>query len=375
MVVLVLSKGPIFSQENDISGIELSFDQDRFVDFLHDDPELDDNYAISLRFGFYGALADHIYLGLPFIRQKIDGFLIDGFLESMGFREEVASHNFVFTVNGFSPLHISDEVMGFQDALAAGYNLQDDRPFSSFTGFRSTRRLTGYKMFVHSAKRQDIAMTSSFTFGFASFGLAQSVENLFGGNRPEANLWDRDENKPYPTGQVYPKAFPVFMYSISSEMVVWRPIKKVVLQVRPELNLGYYTNVGFGFDFGKVLNVERLIDNLSYTDTNNPGTIAVSDEYLALSLVGGAMARAVLYNGHLNGLYGSADHFIDFGDTKKFVFEAYVGAKVQIFQRIELNFSINGRTAEFSGEAGKENWWGTIGVKYLLAPPGEGCYD
>jgi hypothetical protein len=376
IVFLCFSGLTLIAQENDLSGIEISIDQDFLVDFLHDDPKEDDNYAVSLRIGIYGAYANHVYLGLPFVRQKIDGFLLDGFLEDSGFREESVSHNFVFTVNGFSPLHISDETTRFQEAIDAGYRLIDDRPFSSFTGFRSTRRVQGYKLYVHSAKRQDLAFTTSFTFGFASFGLAQSIENLLGANRPDGNLWDRDKAKTYPTGQVIPKALPLFMYSISAEAVLWRPMKKVLLQIRPELNLGYYTNIGLGFDFGKVLNVERLIDNLSYTDTHNPGTIAVSDEYLALSFVGGATARAVIYNAHLNGLFSSsAGHYIIFGDTKKFLFEAYIGAKVQLFQKFEFSLSVNGRSAEFSGPAGKQTWWGTLGFKYLLAPPGEGCYD
>ncbi len=374
--LILLSIKNLKAQEYDLSGFEISIDQDYFADFLRDSTEIDDNHTIALRLGFYGDLANHVYLGLPYVRQLADGFLVDNLLYNSGFREERVSHNFVFTINGFTPGHISDETPEFQTALNEGYNFREDRPFASFTGFRSTRRLEGNKLFVHSAKQLDMSINTSITFGFASFGLSQAIENLFGANRPDANLWDEDESKPYPTGQVNFAPMPLFMYSVSVDAVVWRPLKKVILQVRPEVNLGYYTNIGIGVDFGKVMNVERTIDNLSYTDTNNPGVLVVNNENLSFSLVGGAAVRAVLYNANLSGWFGwRDDHYISVADTKKFIYEAYAGLKLQMFKKIELNFSINTRSSEFSGTAQKKNLWGTFGMKYLLAEEGEGCYD
>ncbi len=282
---------PLWAQEAEISGFELSIDQDYFADFLRDKPYTDRNYTIGLRIGMYGELADHPYLGLPWVRNKVDEFLVDKLLYGMGFRQDKVSHNFAFTINGFSPLHISNQTSDFNLALADGYNLSEDRPFSSFTGFRSTRRIEGNKLFVHSAKQLDLAINTSFTFGFASLGFAEGLENLFGDNRPDGNLWEKNDTLPYPSGQVLPAPLPLFMYSLSVEAVVWRPMRQVVLQLRPELNLGYYTNFGIGLDFGKVLNVERHVDNLSYTDTNNPGILVVSNQYLAFSIVAGGTAR------------------------------------------------------------------------------------
>ncbi|NNK90205.1 MAG: hypothetical protein HKO89_06310, partial [Saprospiraceae bacterium] len=177
-----------YSQEYDLSGFELSLDQDHFADLLNEDPLTDRNYTISMRLGFYGALANHTYLGLPWVRQKIDQYTIDNLLYELGFREERESHNFVFTVNGFSPIHISHLTEDFTEAQANGYDFANDRPFSSFTGFRSTRRLEGNKLFVHSAKRLDLAINSSFTFGFSSLGLAKDIENLLGASRPDGVL-------------------------------------------------------------------------------------------------------------------------------------------------------------------------------------------
>lgn len=366
----------LYSQENDLAGFEISIDQDNFADIVRDTIEADRNYAISLRLGFYGALANHDYLGLPWVRKTVDEFLLDKILYNSGFQEESRSHNFVFTINGFSPSHISSEAPEFQEALDQGYLLSGDHPFSSFTGFRSTRRIQGIKRIVHSAKAIDLAVNSSFTFGFASFGMVKSIENLFGGNRPDGNLWSRDPNNPDPTGQAMPSPFPMFMYSLSAEAVVWQPIKKVLVQVRPELNLGYYTNIGIGLDIGKVLNVERHVDNLSYTDTNNPGTLSVNDGALGFSLVAGGTVRAVLYNGHVNGIFGlNKGHYFSFGETKKIVAEAYAGFKLQFVSKVEFNFSINYRTSEFTGLISRNPIWGTIGLKYLLDAPGEGCYD
>lgn len=373
--IWILAVLPTQAQENNLSGIELSIDQDNIADFRRDKPYADNNNTISLRLGFYGAAANHTYLGLPWVRQKIDGFLVDKILDKRRFIEDRKSHNFVFVANGFSPSFISDETEAFAESTALGYNLAEDKPFSSFTGFRSTRRLEGSKRLVHSAYVIDMGINTSFTFGFASFGLAQSLDNLLG-RRADANLWDRDTAKPYPTGQVIPKMLPMFMYSISAEAVVLKPLRKIVLQVRPELNLGYYTNIGLGIDFGKVMNVEKLVDNLSYTDTNNPSLLKVNNDNLSFSIVAGGTVRAVLYNAHLNGLYGrSAGHYIPFSDTRKLVLEGYAGVKVQLLKKIEIAFSINQRTSEFRNGVSRNPLWGTLGLKYLIADEGEGCYD
>lgn len=373
---LSLSVIPLAAQEYDITGFEFSLDQDNLADFVRDSTEVSDNYTIALRLGIYGELANHPTLLLPAAREFIDWILLDNFLYNQNFREERRSHNFVFTINGFSPSHISDEIPEFQNALAEGYSLDTDRPFSSFTGFRSTRRLEGNKIFVHSARQLDFAINSSLTFGFAGMGLARGLDNLFGARRPDGNLWKEDDTKDYPTGQVNFFPMPLFMYSLSSEMVMWRPLKKVVLQLRPEVNLGYMTNIGLGIDFGKLMNVERTLDNLSYTDTHNPGILVVNNEHLSLAFSIGGTARAVLYNAHLSGWFGwRDDYFINVADTKKILLEAYAGFKLQLLKTIEINFSVNTRNAEFNGMAASNKLWGTFGVKYLIAEEGEGCYD
>jgi len=55
--------------------------------------------------------------------------------------------------------------------------------------------------------------------------------------------------------------------------------------------------------------------------------------------------------------------------------EAYAGSKMQFFKKVELNFSVNTRSAEFTGAQSRSNLWGTLGLRYLLAEEGEGCYD
>jgi hypothetical protein len=375
LIVAALQK-PVEAQEYDLTGFELSIDQDYFADFLRDSTTLSDNYTVALRLGFYGALANHPYLALPFVREKIDGFLLDKILYNIGFRQERKSHNFVFTVVGFSPQHISDQIPDFAEDTLAGYSHFQDRPFSSFTGFRSTRRIEGNKLFVHSARRLDMAINSSFTFGFASLGLVKSVENLFGAHRPDGNLWEQDGSKEYAVGQVNRSLMPVFMYQLAAEAVIWRPAKKLALQVRPELSLGYYTHLGLGFDIGKVMNVEKMVDNLSYTDTHNPGVLLVNNEHLSLAISAGAIARLVLYNAHLSGWFGwGDDHYISFSDTKRVIYEAYAGIKLQAFKKVEINFSVNTRTAEFNLLQAQRTSWGTFGLKILLAEEGEGCYD
>ena len=82
-----------------------------------------------------------------------------------------------------------------------------------------------------------------------------------------------------------------------------------------------------------------------------------------------------MYNAHLNALFNDRTHHIAFGDTRKIVLEGYIGAKVQILKKIEFSMSINQRTSQFSLEERDARFWGTLGLKYLLAPEGEGCYD
>jgi len=386
LLILLLSIGSTFKlhsqRQSDFAGIEISVDQDYFADWIREnvededqEPYFDKNYTVALRLGFYGEYANSYYLGLPWVRERID-YLIDNILYRSDFRQKTESHSFLFLANGFSPTHISDEVDGFEEAVANGYSLATDRPFSSFTGFRSSRRLEGTKRFVHSARLFDMGVNTSFSFGIGGTGLAKGIDNLFGFKRPDGNLWKRDENKPYPTGEVIKNILPLVQYSVSSEIAIWTPIRKIVFQVRPELNLGHYTDIAFGIDFGKVMSVEGVIDHLAYTDVNNPSNASVNDEDFGFSLVGGVTGRAVLYNYHLNGVYGkSKGNFYTFGNTRKFIWEAYVGVKLQILQKVDLIYTINTRSPEFKSAFQQRNTWGTLTLKVLLGPAGVGCYD
>ena len=372
----------LFGQrEPDLSGIEIQIDQDYLADYLRknednvENPHYGENYTTALRIGIYGEYANSYYLGLPWVREKAD-IPLDNFLYKGDFREKQQSHNFVFTMNGFSPSHISADTDAYNGAVFDGYSLNQDRPFSTYLGFRSSRRLVGTKRFVHSARLFDMGFNTSFAFGLGGTGVGRGIDKILGINRPDGVLWKRDESASYPTGEVIKNVLPVFLYSVSSEVALWSPIRKVVFQIRPELNLGYYTDVAFGIDFGKVMNVEPVIDNLSYTDTNNPSLAIVNDDSMGFSLVGGATARAVLYNYHLNGLYGkSKGHYYSFANTRKLVFESYVGVKVQIMQTIDITYSVNWRSSEIKSDWKKNVLWGTIGIKYLMGPAGVGCYD
>lgn len=366
----------------DFAGIEISMDQDYFADWIRPNveevsrmPYFDKNYTAALRLGIFGEYANSYYLGLPWVRERLD-YLIDRRLYRRGFNEQVESHSFVFVSNGFSPTHISDEIDGFDEAVANGYNLAHDRPFSSFTGFRSSRRLEGSKRIIHSAKVYHMGINSSFSVGLGGTGLTRGIDNLLGFRRPNGNLWRRDEDKPYPTGQVIKNILPLVQYSLSSELALWTPFRRVVFQIRPELNLGHYTDLAFGIDFGKVMNVEGVIDHLAYTDVNNPSNASINDEDIGFSFVGGITGRAVLYNYHLNGVYGlSQGNYYGFRDTRNFIYEGYIGMKLQLFQKVDIIYSVNTRSPEFKSAFQQRNTWGTLTLKVLLGPAGVGCYD
>ena len=80
------------AQEKEISGIELSFDQDNFTDYLRSGDNTDNNYTVAMRLAFYGAYANHDYLGAPWIRKRVDGVLLDNLLFNQGFNEDEESY-------------------------------------------------------------------------------------------------------------------------------------------------------------------------------------------------------------------------------------------------------------------------------------------
>jgi hypothetical protein len=371
-----LCTASLYAQERDIAGFELVLDQDHYADFLLPSvlPQ-GRNYTIGGRVTVFGYKTDNDKLGLPYVRKQIEGFVVKPILKDLQFRLEQLRHDISFIANGFTPTHISDETSVYNvDRRDTGYELAADRPFSSFTGFRSTRRYEGSRITATTGRKIDYALNSSFTFGVAGLGLTELVQKFFHGidnfgtSRPVPTLWETDETKDIPTGQALPAGFPLFMYSLSVESVVFRYKKILQLQLRPDVNIGYYTNVGFGFDIGKVMKGEKFIDNLGYTDTNNFSILSVADDYFAYSLVAGGSARIVLYNAHINGLYGLGDrHFIPFNNTRKIVLEGYVGAKMQFIKYLELTASLSTRTPEIKSTNEQRNhYWATLSLKVLL---------
>jgi len=362
------------SQERDFSGAEIALDQDHYADFLRSGVNTFRNYSIGFRVTLFGYEMDNDKLGLPYVRRQVDEFLVKPYLRSISFRPDKEYHDFSFIANGFMPLHINDEEELYDIWVNMGYSLATDRPFSSFTGFRSTKRFEGNKIFAKSARKMDFAVISTFSFGVAGLGIASALQDFFHGNsyfgteRPVPNLWQKDDTKPHPTGQVLGPGFPLFMYTVSAEAVVWKPIKTFQFQLRPDFNLGYYTNFGLGFDVGKVMKGEKFIDNLGYTDTNNASILSVGSGYFAYSLVAGGTARFVLYNAHINGLYGlSRGHYIPFADTQHLVLEGYIGAKVQIMNYVELMASVTTRTPEIKSTNEQQlHHWATMSMKVLL---------
>ena len=375
LFVTLLFASLVQSQERDISGFELALDQDHYADFLSPNvTKQSRNYTIGGRITVFGYNTNNDKLGLPFVRKKIENFVVVPILKDLKFRQEQLRHDISFIANGFTPRHISDDTAVFRTETAEGYSIAADRPFSSFTGFRSTRRYEGNKLVATTGRKIDYALNSSFTFGLAGLGLTELVQTFFhsvdnfGTFRPVPNLWETDSSRPIPTGQALPAGFPLFMYSLSVESVVLKYKKIFQVQLRPDVNIGYYTNVGFGFDLGKVMKGEKFIDNLGYTDTNNFSILSVADGYFAFSLVAGGSARVVLYNAHINGLFGLGDrHFIPFDDTRRIVLEGYVGGKVQFIRYVELMASLSTRTPEIQSTNEQRNhFWATLSLKVLF---------
>ena len=365
------------AQERDIAGFEITLDQDHLADFLLESTNLEllsRNYTIGMRISVFGYDTDNDILGLPYVRKKIESFAVDPILDDLGLNVEQLRHDLAFITNGFTPQHISDENVAFQLATDAGYDLSADRPFSSFFGFRSSRRYEGTKIGATTGRKTDYALNSSFTFGIAGVGVPELMQRFFNGvdnfgaTRPVPTLWDRDTSKSIPTGQALPFGFPLPMYSLSVESVIWKPIKTFQLQLRPDVNVGYYTNLGLGFDLGKVMIGERFIDNLGYTDTNNFSVLTIAKGHFAYSLVAGGSARLVLYNAHINGLFGLGDrHYIPFADTRKIVLEGYAGGKVQIYNYVEFTASISTRTPEIKSTNDQQlHYWATMTMKVIL---------
>ena len=375
VVFIFIAVSAIAQDEQPVTGFMVSQDMDHYADFARTGLMANRNYNYALGITLFGEEMNSSYLGLPYVRAAIDNFIITPFLEETGFRLDKKKHAFSFLVTGYTASFISDITDSYLFERTQGYTFANDRPFSSFTGFRSSRRLEGNKLYSKSARQVYIAVNSSFSFGIAGSGLVDKIQRFyysrdaFGTSRPEPTLWKRDQSKDYPTGEVMPAGIPLPLYSLSSDIVLARFLRLFQFQFRPEINLGYYTNLGIGFDFGKRMQGDKFLDVIGYTDASRVPVMSVAKKNVALTFLVGGTARLVLYNAHLSGVQDWSDrNFLAFGDIRKVVMEGYLGGKLQLLRRLEFMAAVNVRTAEFNNPQHPYHFWATATMKVILNP-------
>jgi len=372
-VFLISSLFLLSQEEQYFSGLSGSIDLDHLADFMIDGPYGDKNYQFAMRGTIHGNVGGLDVLFVPKIRQWIDNRMIFPFLDELLYRPDISRHQISLILEGFTPAYISDETELYPFAVSEGYSLTDDRPFSSFFGLKFSKDYHGHRIQAKSARKMDIKINTSLAIGFAGTGLINELQaalhrsDSFGASRPEPNLWKRDSSKDIPTGEVLPSGFPLVMYSVEAQANLFRPVSFLQVDGLGRVDAGYQTGLAAGLEIGKTKKGMRTLSSERYSNTVSPVPFLRSKELVAFNFVAGAQAEFVLYNSHLNGLFSILDrHHIGFHETKRFVFEGYASANVQLLRSVEVHVGLNARTAEFKNASRDIYYWMTLGAKLLM---------
>lgn len=360
-------------EEQYFSGISGSLDLDHLADYTIEGPFGDKNYQFAMQGTIHGRVADEDLLFVPRLRDLIDRWAVFPYLDKLLYRPDASQHQLSLILEGFTPAFVSDETPLYPFAVADGYRLADDRPFSSFFGLKFSKDYHGHRIQAKSARRMDVKISTSLSIGVAGSGLVNAFQKVlhendaFGTSRPVPNLWKRDETKDISSGEVLPSGFPLLMYSVSAQAVLFKPVSFLQVDGLGRVDLGYQTGLAMGLEIGKTKKGVKTLSSERYSNTVTPALLHRSKEYFAFNFVVGGQARFILYDAHLNGLYNISDrHHISFYDTKKFVFEAYASANVQVLRSVEVYVGINGRTAGFKNARRNQFYWMSIGAKLLM---------
>lgn len=371
---LLLALNYAYTQEEQIfSGLSGSMDLDHLADFAVEGPFGDKNYQLSMRGTLHGRFAGESYMLVPQLRDWLDRQIIFPYLDKLLYRPDASQHSLSIILEGFTPAFVSDETELLPFAVADGYSLSTDRPFSSFIGVKFSKVYIGNRIQAKSARRMDLKVNTSLSLGFAGTGIIDKIQRgihgneSFGTSRPIPNLWERDSSKEIPTGEVLPSGFPLPMYSVHAQAVIFKPVSFLQVDAVGRVDLGYQTGMAMGVELGKAKKGARTLSTDRYSNAVSPIPFHRSKQYLAFNFTVGAQARAVLYNAHLNGLYSLLDrHFISFHDMRKFVFEGYASANVQLLRSVEVSLAFNARTAEIKNSRRNQFYWISLGSKILM---------
>lgn len=360
-------------EEQNFSGISGSIDMDHLADFAVEGPYGDKNYQYAMRASFHGSFAGQDILQVPRLRDWLDSRLVFPYFDKLLYRPDASQHQLTLMLEGFTPAFISDMTELYPFAVSNGYSLEKDRPFSSFFGVKFSKDYIGHRIQAKSARRMDMKVSTGLAIGVAGTGMVDYFQNAlhgndaFGTSRPIPNLWRKDEAKDLPTGEVLPAGFPLFLYTVQAQTALFKPVSFFQVDAVGRVDLGYQTGTAIGIELGKSKKGSSTLSTERYTNTVSPVAFYRSKDYLAFNFTAGAQAKFVLYNAHLNGLYNILDrHYLSFHDMRKFVFEAYASANVQLLRSVEVFVGFNARTAEFKAARRDYYVWMTVGAKILM---------
>lgn len=353
---------PLNNSTNGIQSVTLFTDQDFFAKSLNEDR----NYTMGFKIILQGELTNkNWWLGVPLLRKGLD-FLTSVEIDDL---QPVRYYSLSLKGTAFTPLDICTND-GMVDI--------EDRPFSFLLGLSSSRRTEfdfpkqgNTSIFSKNNRNKDFSITNSLTLGILGLDIGKGFQtwshrvHLFGSTREVPCLWDTQIGE---GGEL------TGLINVSSEKPLLNIINKgaglstlrVLISGSGEVNLGYYTNMAVGLDFGFGRFIEDFLSSEDLFDSSinaqmNESTVG------AWRVVGGIRLRGVLYNAHLMGQFKDNIHEFSNSKIEKAIIEYYLGIRLIPLKGLEIIYlPLVSRSPEFNTSLSRNHYWGTLSLTFNL---------
>ncbi|MBC7776331.1 MAG: lipid A deacylase LpxR family protein [Phycisphaerae bacterium] len=327
------------------TGFYFYTDQDFFVDKYNEDR----NYTMGVNLGIFGPVADQNFLGMPWLRKKVDKF--SGVDQHHCANNQFNFPGFSVFVSGFTPLNLDtlNPIIG-------------DRPYASLvclsSSYVSANRLMGW------------AVLSELNVGMLGLQLAPDFqikvheEHWLGSTRPTPRGWHN---------QISNGGEPTLMYRIGYrkrlleqfwKVEKWPNAKRFQLIGTAETMLGYYTNASVGVEAKLGFFSNNFWEMASGTslggNQQGQGQPKIKSPFVEAYLYAAFRQRVVGYNALLQGQFRRTAYRMGASDIERLVGEYDLGIGARIWKiNIQLGV-ISGRSPEYRGDYARPHIWGSF---------------
>lgn len=325
-----------------VSGFYIYSDQDVFLKKFNEDR----NYTMGLHLGVFGPFADENYLGIPFLRKKVDHFF--GFDSIHCENDPLTRASVVLYGSGYTPLAIeqTDPIIG-------------DRPYASLlmlgAGYLSVNEPSNY------------SLLTEFNLGMLGLNHAKEAQSYihknhwFGSTRPVPQGWHNQISNGGEPTLLYRIVFRrmLFQNDWSKSIRNYRMHRFQVTGIGEGM-LGYYTNVALGMEARTGLFSNPFWEMVSGTSTGmnqypNPKKKPPAVEIFAF---GALRARLVGYNALLQGQFRKSVYRMKASEINRVIGEYEWGIGLRLWNIQLLYGIIAGRTPEYTGDFARPHIWG-----------------